>query len=221
MAGVRVVISDFGGVLTNPLEEAFFDWQAETGIQLEDLGAAMLAVGEQLGENPLYRLEKGLLAEAEFERLIEQELRRSVGPRTQFVDFAEFYFSRLFPNEPFLGFLREYKSDGGRLALLTNNVREWEHRWRGMLPIDELFETVVDSGFVGLRKPEPEIYHLTFERVRALPGLGDVAAAECVLVDDIEANCHAAREFGFAAVRYAGSCDDVLAELRPQLAGRG
>jgi epoxide hydrolase-like predicted phosphatase len=217
VAGVRVVISDFGGVLTNPLEEAFYDWQAASGIQLEELGNAMLAVGERLGENPLYRLEKGLLAEAEFERLVEEQLREQLGPEIEFVDFAEFYFSRLFPNQPFLDFLHEYKGGGGRLALLTNNVREWEPRWRKMLPIDELFETIVDSGFVGMRKPEPEIYQLTLERIRELPELGSVEAGECVLVDDIEANCAAAREFGFAAVRYVGSCDDVLGELRPLL----
>ena len=42
------------------------------------------------------------------------------------------------------------------MALLTNNVREWEPRWRAMLPeIDEIFEVVVDSAFVGMRKPEP------------------------------------------------------------------
>lgn len=217
MAGVRVIISDFGGVLTNPLEEAFYAWQGETGISLEDLGNSMLAVGEQIGENPLYRLERGEIAEKEFERLIEAELRLRVGDEIEFSDFAEFYFSKLVPNEPFLDFLHGYKADGGRLALLTNNVREWEPRWRSMLPIDELFETVVDSGFEGTRKPERRIYEITHERVLALPGLADVAPSECVLVDDIEANCLAAREFGFAAVRYAGSCEEVLAELRPQL----
>ena len=52
----RVIISDFGGVLTNPLEEAFIAWQAETGIPLEELGKAMFIVGERLGDNPLYKL---------------------------------------------------------------------------------------------------------------------------------------------------------------------
>ena len=51
--------------------------------------------------------------------------------------------------------------------MLTNNVREWEPLWRSMLPVDEIFETVVDSGFVGCRKPEPKIYELTLERLGA------------------------------------------------------
>ena len=57
--------------------------------------------------------------------------------------------------------------------MLTNNVREWEPLWRPMLPVDEIFETVVDSGFVGCRKPESKIYALTLERIghtrRGLP----------------------------------------------------
>ena len=51
--------------------------------------------------------------------------------------------------------------------MLTNNVREWEPLWRSMLPVDEIFETVVDSGFVGCRKPESKIYALTLERIGA------------------------------------------------------
>ena len=83
-----------------------------------------------------------------------------------------------------------------RTALLTNNVREWEPLWRAKLPeIDEIFEVVVDSAFVGMRKPDPRIYELTLERLGC-------AAADCVFVDDLEVNCEAARELGMAAVRF-------------------
>lgn len=214
MPAPRVVISDFGGVLTNPLEDAFLAYQEESGIPLTELGSAMFAIGERDGENPLYRLEKGELAELEFERLMQEQLRAQLGDETEFVDFSESYFSHLHPNEPFLEYLRDYKKQGGRLALLTNNVKEWEPRWRAMLPIDELFETVVDSGFEGTRKPERRIYEIALERIRALDGLSGVQAGECVLVDDIEINCDSAREFGFGAIRYHGDCDAVVAALR-------
>ena len=69
--------------------------------------------------------------------------------------------------------MRELKATGYRMAMLTNNVREWEPLWRSMLPVDEIFETVVDSGFVGCRKPESKIYAMTLERIgmprRGLP----------------------------------------------------
>ena len=94
--------------------------------------------------------------------------------------------------------MRDLRGRGLRMALLTNNVREWEPRWRSLLPeIDEMFDVVVDSAFVGMRKPEPEIYMLTVER------LGDGwRPADCVFVDDIDLNCEAARELGMAAVLF-------------------
>ena len=66
--------------------------------------------------------------------------------------------------------MRELKGTGYRMAMLTNNVREWEPLWRSMLPVDEIFGTVVDSGFVGCRKPESRIYTLTLERLGAVGG---------------------------------------------------
>lgn len=211
---IRVIISDFGGVLTNPLEEAFLAYQEESGIALEELGRAMFEIAERDGENPLYVLEKGEMTYKRFEEVMQDQLRAQLGTDLTFNDFAEGYFNALSPNQPFIDYLFDYKAGGGRLALLTNNVKEWEPRWRGMLPIDELFETVVDSGFVGTRKPEPRIYEITYEQISKLEHLHDVKPEECVLVDDIEVNCDAAREFGFQAVRYHGDCSDIIAAVK-------
>ena len=93
--------------------------------------------------------------------------------------------------------MRDLKGRGYRMALLTNNVREWEPLWRAMLPVDEIFEVVVDSAFVGIRKPEPEIYELTLERIG-----GGIGAAECLFVDDVEDNVAAARQLGMTAVQF-------------------
>ena len=96
------------------------------------------------------------------------------------------------------------------MAMLTNNVREWEPLWRSMLPVDEIFETVVDSGFVGCRKPEPRIYELTLERL-GLP------AEACLFVDDVAVNCEGAREVGMSAVHFRDN-DQAIAEIRAALA---
>jgi putative hydrolase of the HAD superfamily len=91
---------------------------------------------------------------------------------------------------------------------LTNNVREWEPLWRGKLPqLDRIFELVVDSAFVGLRKPDPEIYELTVERLG-----GDLRAGECLFVDDLEVNCETARALGMTAVRFQ-TAKQAIAEL--------
>ena len=98
---------------------------------------------------------------------------------------------------------------GLRFALCTNNVREWESLWRPMLPIDEVFEVVVDSAFVGTRKPEPAIYALTLERL-GLP------AEACAFVDDLEVNVVAAQEAGMQGIVFRDTASAV-AELESLL----
>jgi putative hydrolase of the HAD superfamily len=204
---IRALISDFGGVLTTPLIESFLAYQRETGIALEDLGAAMgRLMEEDGGRHPLFELEKGNITEDEFTRRLGAALGRELS------SMRDTYFENLHPNEPMIEYLRGLREDGIRLALLTNNVREWEPLWRAKLPdVDELFEVVVDSGFVGMRKPEPEIYELTLER------LGDgLRAEECAFLDDIEVNCDAARALGMTTVRFHDN-DQAIAELEAAL----
>jgi epoxide hydrolase-like predicted phosphatase len=207
---IRALVSDFGGVLTTPLIESFLAYQRETGIAVEDLGAAMGRMMEQDGgRHPLFELEKGNLTEDEFTRRLGAQLGREVS------SMRNTYFENLHPNEPMIEYIRGLRSDGLRLALLTNNVREWEPLWRAKLPdVDELFEVIVDSGFVGMRKPEPEIYELTLARLG-----GGLRFEECLFLDDIEVNCDAARDLGMAAVRFHDN-EQAIAELEAAL-GRG
>lgn len=191
----RAVISDFGGVLTVPLVEAFTAYHEASGIGPGDLGRAMAQATERSGgEHPLYELEKGAISELEFQRRLEAELGDGVGLE----GFRETYFAHLHANAQMVDYLRDLRDRGLRVAMLTNNVREWDPLWRAKLPdLDDIFELVVDSAFVGMRKPDPAIYRLTLERM----GEG-LRAEECVFVDDLEINCDAARELGMRAVRF-------------------
>ena len=207
----RAVVCDFGGVLTTPLIESFLHYQEQSGIPFQDVVAAMGRLTERTGKNPLHELEKGAITEDEFLGSIEQEMGGGVSLR----ELHKVYFDHLQPNEVMIDFVRSLRVDRGmRSALLTNNVREWEPRWRSMLPeIDEIFEVVVDSAFVGMRKPDPQIYTLTVERLG-----GGVTASDCVFIDDIEVNCQAAREVGMAAVQFH-STEQVIAEVEALLDG--
>ena len=215
---IRVVISDFGGVLTTPLIGSFMAFQDQTGITGESLGKAMQRIYERDGEHPLYELEKGHITEADFLTTLRAELTIELGHEPEMHGFKEIYFEALNPNEPMIETMRAAKAAGKRMALLTNNVREWEPLWRTMLPVDEIFELVVDSAFVGMRKPEPEIYRLTLERIRAHDPdeLGDLEFSECLFVDDVEVNCAAARELGINAVHFRSN-DQTIAEMRAAL----
>jgi putative hydrolase of the HAD superfamily len=210
--GRRAVISDFGGVLTSPLAGAFSAFEAHSGVPLVELGRAMAAEGVRRGVNPLFELETGRLTEAEFLADLSGQLSRQLRREINLDGFGERYFADLAPNARVIEYMRELGSRGYRLAICTNNVREWEHRWRAMLPVDEIFDVVVDSAFVGVRKPAPQIYELTLQRL-------GVTAQEAVFLDDIEINCDAARAVGMTAVWFR-STEQAIEELEAVLQGR-
>ncbi len=208
-AKITTVISDFGGVLTTPLVESFAAVQDETGIPFEELASAMARIQEEDGRHPLYELETGKLTEVEFLQKLGDSLEPVLGHRPELHRFSEIYFDALHPNGPMIDLMREAKESGHRMGMLTNNVREWEPLWRSMLPVDEIFEVVVDSGFVGCRKPDREIYDITLERM-------GVHAGECLFIDDIDVNCEAARELGMSAVHFQHN-DQAIPEIREAL----
>ena len=210
MTEIRTVISDFGGVLTTPLVQSFMAFQDQTGISTETLGKAMQAATEANGENPLFEMERGEITEVAFLDQLTDTLEPLLGHRPEMHRFREIYFEALEPNPPMIDLMRELKAEGRQMAMLTNNVREWEPFWRSMLPVDEIFETVVDSGFVGCRKPESRIYELTLERVAQ-------TAERCLFVDDVLVNCEGARKAGLHAVHFQDN-EQAITEIRAALA---
>ena len=192
---IEAVVCDFGGVLTTPLFEAFASIQEEFGIESKDLGGAMELLTEREGENPLFPLERGEIAEDAFLKKLDAALQELLGRETHVHRFRMALFEGLEPNPPMIELMRELRGRGLRMAMLTNNVREWEPLWRAMLPVDEIFEAVVDSGFVGHRKPERRIYEITIERL-------GVPFERCLFVDDLEPNILAAEDLGMRAVRF-------------------
>jgi putative hydrolase of the HAD superfamily len=205
---IRAIVSDFGGVLTTPLSEAFRGYQDESGVKPEDLGKAMAQAQERYGEHPLYELERGEITEEEFGSRLQEGLSHSF----DLDHLRDVYFGLLKPNTRMIDYMRELRGRGLRMALCTNNVREWEPLWRAKLPeLDKIFEVVVDSAFVGSRKPEARIFEITLER------LGDGLPFEaCLLVDDIEVNCEGATSLGMKAVRFEET-EQAIAAIEAEL----
>ena len=202
MNRVEAIISDFGGVLTSPLMQSFVGLLDASGVSLESLGKAMGAIGERQGSNPLFELETGRMTEAAFFEAIQDELSAERGSRVDLDGFGERYFRHLEPNERMIDYMRELRGRGYKMAICTNNVREWEARWRAMLPIDEIFDVVVDSAFVGSRKPDPRIYEITLDRLGAVP-------ETTLFIDDVEVNCQGARELGIGAIRFRSTAQAI------------
>jgi putative hydrolase of the HAD superfamily len=169
----------------------------------------MAAIMDRDGSHPLFELETGRLSETQFLDGLSSELTEELGRPVSLHDFGDRFFENLHPNERMLEFMRGLRDQGYKLGICTNNVREWEPLWRAKLPVDEIFSVVVDSAFVGSRKPEPRIYEITLQRL-------GVSAQAALLIDDIEVNCTGARDLGMRAVWFRDT-DQAIAEIEEQL----
>ena len=198
---IEAVISDFGGVVTVPLNEAFTRANAEVGVPVEALGKAMRIAAAGDGEPPIYKLERGQISEGEFLGALGEALEQVLGHPVDLDGYGARLMRELRPNEPLLDYYRSLNERGIRFAICTNNVREWQPRWLPSLP-PGLFELIVDSAFEGMRKPEPEIYELCLTRL-------GLSAAACVFVDDLEINVVAAREAGMHGVVFRDTAQAV------------
>jgi putative hydrolase of the HAD superfamily len=206
---IKAIVSDFGGVVTLPLNEAFARAHNELGIPIDALGKAMRRATAHAGEPPIYALERGEITEAQFMATLGASLEAVLGHPVNLDGYGRRLMGELTPNEPLLDYYRALRARGLRLAICTNNVREWQPRWR-TAEIDALFELVVDSGFEGTRKPEPAIYAIVLARL-------GMPAEACVFVDDLEVNVTGARDAGMHGVHFRDTAQAV-AEIDALLA---
>jgi len=202
---IQAVISDFGGVLTSPLMNSFAAFQESSGVSLEALGKALGTLATARGTNPLFELETGRMSEAEFLGGLSRQLTADLGRPVEMRGFTETYLAALDPNQPMIDYMRGLRERRYKMAICTNNIREWERLWRAKFPVEEIFEVIVDSSRVGSRKPERRIYEITLERL-------EVDADAALFVDDVELNCEAARELGMTAVWFRDNAQ-AMAEI--------
>ncbi|MEU9289307.1 HAD family phosphatase [Streptomyces sp. NPDC048275] len=206
---VRAVWSDFGGVLTPPIGRDLEDFCARTGIPAPAFRAAMAEVARPFGGDIMAPLDTPLLSEEEWAARVTAEIRGSTGIDVDLSDFGDRWFEGRQTNHDWRRFLQEVHDAGGFVGLLSNMPPAWDRQWRRMVEPDGLFDALVLSFQVGARKPERKIFDLAAEAACLPP-------EECVLVDDIEANCAGAEAAGWQAVHFTGAADAV-ARLRPLL----
>ena len=207
-APCSALIVDYGGVLTTPLASTVGDWLAADGIDPASFRSTMrefLGTAVAGSDNPVHALERGALQVPDFERQLAQRLVSTDGRRVA----AEGLLSRMFAGftaaEGLNDVVRRVRRAGRRTALLSNS-------WGAEYPRegwDELFDVVVISGEVGLRKPEPAIYELCAQQLNLPP-------AQCVFVDDLSPNVRGAVAVGMVGVLHRTQHETVR-ELEPLL----
>jgi epoxide hydrolase-like predicted phosphatase len=187
---IDAVMFDFGGVFTGSPFNASTDMGKELGAQPGQLEEIMFGPYHEDTDHTWHRLERGEITLAAAREEIMAE-----GARQGLVFEPIEILSRLAGGRegvrtPLVDRVRELRREGYRTALVTNNVAEFRSTWHTMIPVGEIFDVVVDSSEVGIRKPDPAIYRLTLER------LGDVPPERSVFLDDAESNVKAATDLG-------------------------
>jgi epoxide hydrolase-like predicted phosphatase len=205
------LIVDWGGVLTMPIHTAIGRWLKATGVDQNHYGHVLGRWVEPVpGEtSPVHRLERGELELEDFEHLLSAALAAEGSPVE-----ARGIVSRMFAD--LAGYERSMTSlvtrarvAGVRTALLSNS---WGNDY-DRTEWHEMFDAVVISGEVGMRKPEAEIFDLVLERI-GLP------AAECVFIDDMAPNIVAARAAGLTGIVHR-TFDETAAQLGALFPGAG
>jgi putative hydrolase of the HAD superfamily len=207
---IDAVVFDYGGVLTTPLRVSTPQWLAADGIRPDSFAETMQ---DWLGrdappDSPVHRLETGELPGADFERLFAARLVTEDGTPVVASGLLRRLFAGMAVDEAMMALVRDLRAAGLLVGLLSNS-------WANTYP-DELlalFDAVVISGDVGLRKPDPVIYRLVLDKLA-------VRADRSVFVDDAPVNVAAAEELGMLGIRHtdADTTRAALAELIPALA---
>ncbi|MGH2711729.1 MAG: HAD family hydrolase [Actinomycetota bacterium] len=191
MPDYRGLIVDFGGVLTTSLRDAFVSFCEREGIDYERVRAAMKAAyGDADAESLVARFETGRLETHHFERELATVLSRDLESPLRHESLVTRMLRDLKLDRQMIAAVRTARQTGIRTALLSNS---WGVEYYPHDLLEELFDEIVISGRVGLRKPEAEIFHMAIECV-GLP------AEECLFIDDLRANIQAAEAAGMRGV---------------------
>lgn len=185
------LILDFGGVLTTSVTRSFRAFCNELGLPSELAKEAFVeAYSGSGGNGPVHRMEVGEISVEEFAVGMAQVLSERSGIEVPADGLVAKLFALMELDEAMLGAVAAAKRAGIRTALLSNS---WGTEVYPRDRFPELFDVVVISGEVGVRKPDPVIFTLTVERL-------GVDASECVFVDDLDKNIVVAEAAGMVGV---------------------
>jgi epoxide hydrolase-like predicted phosphatase len=193
---LRAVVTDWGGVLTTPILTTVRAWIEADGIDWESYAAVMRPWVSDAYQgdtrNPVHALERGECSNADFEVALAAQLRTIGGGPVVAEGLLRRMFAASMPVPAMYEMIRALRAAGFGTALLSNS---WGCDEYPRADFPGLFDTVVISGEVGMRKPEPEIF------VHAAATLG-LEPRDCVFIDDVEANVAAAIACGMVGVHH-------------------
>ena len=192
---LQAVLWDFGGVILSSPFDAFADYEREAGLP-ENFIRGLNARNPDT--NAWAQMERSEISTATFATLFEAEAA-AAGHRIDGQRILSLLGGAVRPE--MVEALRRVRTRY-RVACITNNVKAGEgpgmardaERARQVAEIMNLFEHVVESSRLGLRKPDPRIYHHTCN-------LLGIAPDSCIYLDDLGINLKPARAMGMRTIK--------------------
>lgn len=208
---LNAVLFDFGGVFTDSPFDAVDSLEAELGARPGQLREIVFGPYDRDTDHPWHRLERGEIALGEArERIVDIGSREGI--EVDPLDVLRRMSGGSGARELVVECVRELRQRGYLTAIVTNNVVEFRPAWTRLIPIEELFDLVIDSSEVGVRKPDRAIYDMTLER------LGNIPHEGAVFLDDYPGNVAAAVSLGMKGIVVEADPRPALAELTRLLA---
>lgn len=184
------LIVDFGGVLTTPLQDAMIEFADELGIELQHIVRASLGVYTGAEDDLVVDFETGRISDEEFATAFAARLSEISGKPVSPERLVDRIFAGLRIEEDMMTAVDAARVAGFKTGLLSNS---WG---MGLYPrerIDALFDAVVISGEVGMRKPDAAIFHLAVDKLAVPPD-------RSIFVDDHPGHLKAALALGMTTV---------------------
>ena len=210
--GIDAVLYDFGGVFTRSPFSAVDKGSDELGLERDMVFEVLFGPYGEDTDHPWHRLERGEVTLAEARQAL-LALAADRGLADDPFTFLGRLGGRDDQREAVVARALAIKASGVRTALVTNNIAEFGDGWRAMVPVDDLFDVVIDSCQVGLRKPNPAMFRAALDAL-------DVAPAQSVFLDDYLGNVTAAVELGMHAIHVGADRLAAFDELERLLEAR-
>ena len=208
---IQAILFDFNGVLTTSPFAHMAALGTDAGVDGQVVLDLMLGPYDEDTDHAWHRFERGEISAAEYGADLFQRAQEA-NVQLDFGSLADM-MSRLDIHDVVIERIRVLRADGYRTGLVTNNVKEASKQWREMVPVDELFDVIIDSSEVGMRKPNPAIFQ------HALELLG-VAPERAVFLDDAPGNVAGAQAAGLHGILVdAADPTPALDELHALLTG--
>ncbi|CAA0121525.1 Alpha-D-glucose 1-phosphate phosphatase YihX [Halioglobus japonicus] len=203
---LKAVLFDFGGVFTDSPFHAFSAYAGKIGASDEQVTDIVFGGYGIDGDHPWHQVERG---EISLENAREDilTLGKAQGLHVDIWDV----FMAMAENggglrSELVEYVRKIRAAGLGTGIITNNVVEFRDHWRNMLPVDELFDFVVDSSEVGMRKPNPAIFEKALE-------IGGLTAEQVIFLDDFEGNVIAANALNIRSILVDGDGEKTITDL--------